>query len=658
MNRHLAATVLMLVSLSSFGEDSTLRIISDERVVLPQLLLGNPGTNNIVVITNQGQLVTGFADLSPGAVIGGGSNSAHNAVYVSGIGSAWTNASRIVLGEDGNHNLLVIENGGTLWTDFLSIGGRTNRLEVRGNGSTLLASSLLSMESASTLLVSFSEGARVALRGIRLNGPAMSFEASDSICFITNDFSVFSPEGSQSIIGPNTILEVGNLTLTGGSNRFSAFGPSTKVSARGEIRIQCTNATSSLKDLDLNSGGNISFNGNNHSINISNATLRSNTRFIFTPKGGKATITDSGIYCGDGFSVFLSDQSLFHLAGTSIIVSNTSTLPNVILGRTVIERSLLAFPSLEFHSTNFIFNSGTLAVRTLRIEGGSTNEFVIGDGINKAILTLSNSTVTTAASIQVSSNSVLEGFGLFISDTPVLQNFGQIKPRGTISYLGNLTNLGEVLFDVSAAALGPQAQLEVSREARLGGRAELELSPEYTPKSTHRIELMKWKTSTGSFTNLSDGQRVAIGVGTYLVSYLTNGLVLGDFFHDSDQDGIDDAWANLHFGHSPLSELELTADLDGDTLSTREEARLGTNPTDVQSNLKITADRGTTGNILLRVTSVMGKRYEVLESANLVDWSSLPSLTVVSKGGAISWQIPLTEPSSRFYRVAVKTGIP
>lgn len=88
---------------------------------------------------------------------------------------------------------------------------------------------------------------------------------------------------------------------------------------------------------------------------------------------------------------------------------------------------------------------------------------------------------------------------------------------------------------------------------------------------------------------------------------------------DMDGDGVSDVWA-LHFG---VTNLGPSADPDGDGQDNRFESTAGTHPLDPLSRFGAVAGGeppGSQTNVLVSWWGVLGKRYEVTDSRDLLDW--------------------------------------
>jgi len=119
---------------------------------------------------------------------------------------------------------------------------------------------------------------------------------------------------------------------------------------------------------------------------------------------------------------------------------------------------------------------------------------------------------------------------------------------------------------------------------------------------------------------------------------------------DLDGDGISDVWT-ARYGMTTAA----NADPDGDGLSNREEAIAGTAPSEAADRLFIAPEVDALSNLVLRWPSVVGKRYGIEHSSDLVTWTALAG-TNDGTGGALS--VTVTETGillgeRLFWRVAV-----
>ena len=128
-----------------------------------------------------------------------------------------------------------------------------------------------------------------------------------------------------------------------------------------------------------------------------------------------------------------------------------------------------------------------------------------------------------------------------------------------------------------------------------------------------------------------------------------------------DANGLPVAWEKEFFG---TTNINANADPDGDGLSNAQEYQAGTNPTDPNSRLRVTAINGNTlgSTATLTWTSVPSRLYEVEERLDLTAgaWSTNLTLGVVSPDVGPTTTRTLTESSvtKRFFRVQAIKPLP
>jgi Bacterial TSP3 repeat len=121
-----------------------------------------------------------------------------------------------------------------------------------------------------------------------------------------------------------------------------------------------------------------------------------------------------------------------------------------------------------------------------------------------------------------------------------------------------------------------------------------------------------------------------------------------------DANGLPVAWEKEFFG---TTNINANADPDGDGMSNAQEYQAGTNPTDPNSRLRITAINGNTvgSTATLTWTSVSSRLYYVEERTNLTTgaWSTNLTLGVVSPdvGSTTTRSLSETVASNRFFRI-------
>src|ERR1039458_2945840 len=142
--------------------------------------------------------------------------------------------------------------------------------------------------------------------------------------------------------------------------------------------------------------------------------------------------------------------------------------------------------------------------------------------------------------------------------------------------------------------------------------------------------------------------------------WLSFNSVIADMKIDSlspgplDGNGLPIAWEKEYFG---MTGIDPNADPDGDGMSSAQEYQAGTNPTDPNSNLRITAVSANTigSTAVLTWTSVPSRLYYIEERTNLTTgaWVTNLTLGLVSPdvGSTTTRSLTDSAASNRYFRV-------
>jgi hypothetical protein len=123
---------------------------------------------------------------------------------------------------------------------------------------------------------------------------------------------------------------------------------------------------------------------------------------------------------------------------------------------------------------------------------------------------------------------------------------------------------------------------------------------------------------------------------------------------DRDSDGIPDAYEDANGLNRASNSDGSSADLDGDGVINFNEYILGT-AANVRDQYSWTTTRNpTTGAVTVSFTTLIGRTYQILCSADLLSWENGSSL-MTGDGSVMSWMDPGDAPK-RFYRLAVCIG--
>jgi T5SS/PEP-CTERM-associated repeat protein len=192
-------------------------------------------SNNTVLVTGSGSMISNSLDFSIGVYAGSGGNQitvanggkvvgattgvggdanggGNNLVTITDSGSVWSNTSTFYVGAGASSgNLVIVQNGGTLRTDAeINVGyyGPNNRVLVTDSGSLLSAGSIaVGVYGRNNTLV-ISNGARAVAPNLYMGNSTPGASGSNSVIIIT---------GAGSVLSNSVATYVG---YTGQSNRF------------------------------------------------------------------------------------------------------------------------------------------------------------------------------------------------------------------------------------------------------------------------------------------------------------------------------------------------------------------------------------------------------------------------------------------------------
>ena len=202
--------------------------------------------------------------------------------------------------------------------------------------------------------------------------------------------------------------------------------------------------------------------------------------------------------------------------------------------------------------------------------------------------------------------------------------------------------------------------INVSNTVHLVGMLQISLINRFIPAGTDTFPILRFASATGAFGNAPNGGRVktANKLGSFRVDYEAQSVRLTDYQStDVDADGIEDAWALQHFGHSPLSAAERDADADNDGLCNYGEFVAGTNPSDATSAFKVlSVTTAIGGAVTLRFSGDDDKLYRIWESEDLKAWTEVSTPNSVTQAPGIrEWTgSPVSLSVPGFYRVSVE----
>ena len=123
---------------------------------------------------------------------------------------------------------------------------------------------------------------------------------------------------------------------------------------------------------------------------------------------------------------------------------------------------------------------------------------------------------------------------------------------------------------------------------------------------------------------------------------------------DTDADGIEDSWEELHFEN--LDAADKTTDNDGDGFIDLNEYLAGTSPTNSASLLVVSsvAPSVTPGEYVITWQAVATRRYSVLQNTNLLDLTWTTNASRIQGIEPLCTHTVQTENAKTFYRIAVE----
>ncbi len=265
--------------------------------------------------------------------------------------------------------------------------------------------------------------------------------------------------------------------------------------------------------------------------------------------------------------------------------------------------------------------------------------------------------------MHVARNASLGGDGMI---TGSVTNSGTIAPgasAGVLTINGTLTleDVGNLHLEIGGTSQAVDFDfISVSNTVHFAGRLQISLINEFTPTGTDTFPILRFVSATGTFANAPNGGRVktANRLGSFRVNYEAQTVTLTDYQStDVDADGIEDAWALQHFGHSPLSAAERQADADSDGLSNYGEFVAGTDPTLAASVFKVLSVKtANNGAVILQFSGNDETTYRIWRSEDLITWMEASAQNFVTRAAGLhEWTgntVSLSGPG--FYRVSVE----
>ena len=568
---------------------------------------------------------------------------------VSGPGT-YLSAPLPYLGYSGADCQLVVSNGASLKSSFFLAGSYpsgSNTIAIvtgAGSGWTNLIDGFLGYSSVGNRLIITNGGRFKSSRvyiGLNLSGPV---------------------NNSALVTGRNSAwTNLGDLYVGGGGS-----GNQLTIESGARVDNQIAYIGFAISQSD-----------NRATVNGIGSLWKSTGLFVgYTGTGGQLAI-NAGTVIATNLIVGRNStavNSLLTLTNGALIVTNTAGSPGILevrRGRMIMAAGMITADRLWITNVlgDFLFNGGRVnSSGTAFTPGWGLS---IGDGTAPATLNLVGGTHTFPDGLYLPPNGLLAGTGTITGNVFVDGTLAPGNSAGSIAISGYLYIAGgELVFQIGGPTQTSQYDyIPISGPLYCGGKLRVTLTGGYTPAPTDVFTLAQFTSSSGSFANVANGGRLKTtdNRGSFLVTYSGTTLQLTDYQStDTDGDGIEDAWAQLYFGSTPLANgtgpNDKFGDKDGDGLNNFAEFLAGTDPTDGVSGLKLTVKTSTPNAFTFEFGAVAGRMYHLWYSTDLFNWKELPiagyehpapGINRCTDDGLLTGGPPFASASPRFYRVSV-----
>jgi T5SS/PEP-CTERM-associated repeat protein len=306
------------------------------------LTIGNAGSSNSLVISNQGSVVN-----SNGFV---GYSSSNNNVLVTGTGSTWSNTDRLVVGLGGSGNRLVITNGASVVNSNTTIGwyAGSNSAVVKGLGSTWTNTGIMLVgeNAGGNTLDVLDQGKLSSVGGVIGNGSSnnrIQVSGSNSVWSNSLGLTIGNGGSSNSLVISNeasVVNTVGNIgyTASASNNIVTVTGTNSAWTNSGDLNVGYAGSGNSMvisnQGSVVNSSGFIGLTSNstNNSVFVTGTNSSwSNSSLLLIGYNGSSNslvITNGGSVVNNSFGYigYGSSNNIVTVTGTNSAWTNRRDL--------------------------------------------------------------------------------------------------------------------------------------------------------------------------------------------------------------------------------------------------------------------------------------------------------------------------------------------
>lgn len=469
------------------------------------------------------------------------------AVTVRGAGSTWKVEDDFLVGAKGKGSL-AIEDGGSVTSPGGSIGfdtGSTGSVTVTGDNS-IWTNRGMSVGYIGSGMLTISNGGRVisnalgnvissvginstALGTVIIRGTGSSWVNTGMLDVGGKDGRVSIEDGGSMTSGNSyiggSLTKHGTVTVSGAGSRWTS--------------AQTVVAGGGIGQLNILNGGKV-------------------VSSTWASMGSSETGVGTAVVSGAGSSWTTADLVVGSHGTAELTISDGGIVQSTVA---MIASNSGSLGSATVSGTRSIWNnSGSLHIGGRDSASGGKGSLAIDAG-GKVIA--SDATVWTSGTLTGSGGTL---------EADVI-NRGLIAPggpTGSISVLGDFTQLSTGKLVVDIADADSFDHLSISGQASLGGKLEIKLLDSFVPSSGTIFDILDWNASSGAFSSIvlpplpggkawDTNQLYVSGI----LSVIGPPPIAGDFDSDNDVDGADFAVWNANFPKSASATLA-KGDVDGD----------------------------------------------------------------------------------------------